>query len=657
MEETPLPIPTRIRHILKQAVMRVHPSVSLVTCVGILLAYLTGIYVTGSIHQTSRWMGAMLACTSVVVVLQSQSYKDSLQKGWARVLGTFLGALIAYIYLLMWPFSIVGMLASVFVLELLCMLLGIYKNGRIATITLLIILLISQMEPQISPIENCSLRFFESVVGVGVGIALIWTLEKWNQWRKPHATYASTEKEPMKKVNMDTMPLRWGHFRVLIVASLGQVTGTGLATLVGIILPMIQIIRHPELTSLQQGLVGATSLVGIMLGSMFFGALSDKKGYLFFFRFCPALILAASLLGFFTASLPWLIPSLFLMGFGIGGGYSLDSDYISEIMPKRWKLFMVGVAKAASALGNILVAGIAFFLLREWNDPHLWNRLLLLVTAIAVIMLLCRIRFEQSPGWLIAHGRISDAEKAARSFLGDDVEIGEMRNRPQKKDLPKIGWSDLFRRGQIKKVVFSGVPWACEGLGVYGIGVFLPILIMALGLESLKDTPYHSITDSVRVTALISLFILFGFAAGLAVVNRWRHVRMQAWGFILSAVGMTLLLVAFELHWPVWIAVAGFMIFEFFLNAGPHLLTFIIPPQIYSVAERGSGAGLAAAFGKLGAVLGVLFIPMLLEWGGASLVLGVTIAVMLAGALVTAVVGGEVLPDRKKGVRPEIRKD
>ena len=107
----------------------------------------------------------------------------------------------------------------------------------------------------------------------------------------------------------------------------------------------------------------------------------------------------------------------------------------------------------------------------------------------------------------------------------------------------------------------------------------------------------------------------------------------------------------------VWVAVSGFMLFELFLNAGPHLMTFIIPPQIYSVAERGAGAGLAAAFGKLGAVAGVVVIPILLKWGGASLVLWVTIGVLLAGALVTAVVGREVLPDKGRSVRPEIRRD
>ena len=109
-------------------------------------------------------------------------------------------------------------------------------------------------------------------MGVGVGIALVWLLERWNEWNKPRET---TGTPPGETVKMDTMPLRRGQFRVLAVASLGQVTGAGLATLVGIILPMIQLFRHPGLTSFQQGAVAATSLVGIMSGSMLFGAWSD----------------------------------------------------------------------------------------------------------------------------------------------------------------------------------------------------------------------------------------------------------------------------------------------------------------------------------------------------------------------------------------------
>lgn len=461
-----------------------------------------------------------------------------------------------------------------------------------------------------------------------------------------------------KTVNMDTMPLRWGHYRVLIVASMGQVIGAGLATLVGIILPMVQLLRHPELSSFQQGMVGCISLIGITVGSLLFGRLSDKYGYLFFFRLCPLIVWIASLFSFFSDNLSGLVAGLFVMGLGIGGGYSLDSDYISEIMPRRWRLFMVGVAKASSSLGNILVAVVCFLLLREWRDPECWNRLLLIITALSLLMVLSRIRFAQSPGWLMAHGRSAEAEAAARYFLGPDVEVaigadmevGEIRNRPKKKAVAKVSWIGLFKGKNLKRVIFSGIPWACEGLGVYGIGVFLPILVMALGLESpAKENGVIAegiarIIDSVEITAWINFIILPGFALGLYLINRWYHIRIQVWGFILCAVGLLLLLVAYKYHLPVWTSIAGFMIFELFLNAGPHLMTFIIPSQIYPVADRGEGAGLAAALGKVGAVLGVLFIPMLLVWGGVELVLIVSIVVQVIGALVTGMVGRKVLP-------------
>ena len=77
------------------------------------------------------------------------------------------------------------------------------------------------------------------------------------------------------------------------------------------------------------------------------------------------------------------------------------------------------------------------------------------------------------------------------------------------------------------------------------------------------------------------------------------------------------------------------MAFEFFLNMGPHLITYVLPPRIYAVSERGQGVGLAASIGKIGAIIGVFCIPILLKAGGAMLVLGVSAAVMLTGAVVT----------------------
>lgn len=174
---------------------------------------------------------------------------------------------------------------------------------------------------------------------------------------------------PDKMVNMDTMPLRWGHIRILVIASAGQFFGGVLAVLIGVIAPLIAITHHPELSSWLQGLVFSSGLTGITVGSLFFGHFSDRYGYLFFFRLCPLLILFASLWIFFSQSILVLTICLLIIGFGIGGGYALDPSYVSETMPKKWKRQMLGISKATSALGNIIMIIVAYFVLKTPPIP------------------------------------------------------------------------------------------------------------------------------------------------------------------------------------------------------------------------------------------------------------------------------------------------
>lgn len=123
---------------------RIRPVMVVASCIGVVMAYLIGTFVTGPFHQASSSMGAMLACTSAVVVLQTPGLRESLRAGLLRVAGTALGALLAYAYLRLFAFSTLGMMLAVALLVVLSMLLGIPDNGRMATITLLAILLVSQ---------------------------------------------------------------------------------------------------------------------------------------------------------------------------------------------------------------------------------------------------------------------------------------------------------------------------------------------------------------------------------------------------------------------------------------------------------------------------------------------------------------------------------
>lgn len=143
-----------------------------------------------------------------------------------------------------------------------------------------------------------------------------------------------------------------------------------------------------------------------------------------------------------------------------------------------------------------------------------------------------------------------------------------------------------------------GLPWAFECVRVYGVGVFLPLPVMVLGIgPHAQSHGIDEVIDSVKLTSVINFLIVPGFVIGLRLVRRVSHVKMLGRGFALSAAGLCLLLTSYLLKWHVWISVAGFIIFELALNAGPHLITFIIPAQIYDVADRGTGSGIAAMIG------------------------------------------------------------
>ena len=448
----------------------------------------------------------------------------------------------------------------------------------------------------------------------------------------------TTDSTTSKTVDLATMPLGIRQIFIMTVASLGQFIGQGLATLVGIVIPLIQLVAHPELSSGIQGLMGCISLIGIMVGTVVFGRLSDRYGYLFFFRLCPLIILATSLICVFIHAVPVLLVCLFLMGFAIGGEYSLDPDYISELMPAKWRTFMVGLAKALASAGSAVVAIICYVMITKSKNPAIWPDLFYITGVIGAIMFVSRLWFAQSPQWLMSRGKEAEAQKAVEKFLGPDVRmISDVAAATSAKPKAKPESMGAFIKEHLRKIILTGVPWACEGLGVYGIGIFLPVLIMSFKIDSLPATApeIEHITHSVGLTFVLTLVMMVGFGLGLWLLKKENHVKMQIVGFWGSAIGLGLLMAAYLCHWPSWVAIAGFVIFELFLNAGPHLITFILPSQVYAIENRGTGTGIAAGIGKAGAVAGAFIIPVLLKSGGPTTVMIVSIAVMVAGALIT----------------------
>jgi MFS family permease len=79
----------------------------------------------------------------------------------------------------------------------------------------------------------------------------------------------------------------------------------------------------------------------------------------------------------------------------------------------------------------------------------------------------------------------------------------------------------------------------------------------------------------------------------------------------------------------------GFMLFSFMTNIGPNAMTYLIAGEVFPTSIRGTGAGFAASFAKIGAVLTAFLFPILLKDIGTDLLLLILVATSLVGALVT----------------------
>jgi len=70
-------------------------------------------------------------------------------------------------------------------------------------------------------------------------------------------------------------------------------------------------------------------------------------------------------------------------------------------------------------------------------------------------------------------------------------------------------------------------------------------------------------------------------------------------------------------------------------NLGPNAMTYLIAGEVFPTHIRGKGAGFAASFAKVGAVLTAFLFPLLLRSIGTEALLYILMGTSLLGAVVT----------------------
>jgi hypothetical protein len=201
----------------------------------------------------------------------------------------------------------------------------------------------------------------------------------------------------------------------------------------------------------------------------------------------------------------------------------------------------------------------------------------------------------------------------------------------------------LFSSRYLRRTLLATVPWSLMDITLYGVGMFTPTILAALSFIGHGTFLSMDIASS-EGTAALDIFLLLGFALNMWLVERWGRIRLQLLGFTGMAIGLALLSIsALGPTEPVRLALvmAGFAIFNLMVNAGPNATTYLLPAELFPTRLRASGHGLAAASGKLGAVLGIFFLPVLKARLGIALTVAIAAAVSLAGLTVTWILGVE----------------
>ena len=134
---------------------------------------------------------------------------------------------------------------------------------------------------------------------------------------------------------LDRLP--WSRFHRLVVVALG-ITWIldGLeVTLAGSVAAALQTSPRLQLTAEQVGLTGSAYLAGAVLGSLFFGHLTDRLGRKKLFNVTLGVYLVATALTAFSWDFWSFLFFRFLTGAGIGGEYSAINSAIQELIPAR----------------------------------------------------------------------------------------------------------------------------------------------------------------------------------------------------------------------------------------------------------------------------------------------------------------------------------
>ncbi len=410
------------------------------------------------------------------------------------------------------------------------------------------------------------------------------------------------------------------HRTLLLMLGLGWAFDAMDVGLIAFTLPAIK--RDFALLPAQAGLLASAGLFGMLIGALFGGRLADLWGRATMIRYSLAAFGLGSL---FTALAPdygWLLFFRFLTGLGLGAELPVASTLLAESLAAPYRGRFLVWLESFWALGW-LVAALIGFVLVPWLG---WRAAFALGALPALYVLYLRRALPESPRWLLARGRKEEATRALAWLAEGSVETAAAA-APASASVKVQGYAALFQPPLLRRTLFIALAWFTLNAGYYGAFIWLPSLLHQQGFSLVRSLGY---------VLLMTLWQVPGYLSAAYLIDRIGR-RPVLVGY-LSASALFAWLLA-HAQSPTEVLLWGSLLS--FFNLGAWGAIYAYTPELFPTALRTSGAGLAAAVGRVGGILAPWATGALLKALGFSGVLSLHAGLLLAAGVFAHLVGAE----------------
>lgn len=400
----------------------------------------------------------------------------------------------------------------------------------------------------------------------------------------------------------------------------------------GAVLPALAEYRAWDLSPLELGGLGAYALVGMLLGALFIGTLSDlfgrKKMLLL-----SMVIFTLTQAGAAVAPTPEIFGLFRLIGgLGMGGVIPVAAALTIEYSAPKKRSYNYGVMYSGYSLGIVAAALVALFLL-----PTIGWRWVIAFGALPVVLLpIIAKLLPESLDYLEAKGKRREADRLA-ARLGIAPYIPTVIAPTTGVTAAEPWWrtiTAMFSPRYLRSTVFFWISLFCGMVLVYGLNTWLPSIMKSAGYDLGSSLTF------------LLVFSLASAAGGLAL------------GRAADKYGQKLILVAFYLLGGGGILLLMFpgnmvvnLVFVAFAGIGSISTSLVLTGYIadyYPAKVRATATGWALSFARIGAICG----PLIGGWIGSAALPFEWNFIIFAAIAVLAASAVALIPKRREA-QPE----